>query len=331
MTRVTTADFFAMFDVPFLFGAGWARSDDTTPEPVVVISRKLNEKLFGGANSVGRSITLDGHDYRIAGVIDSWMPQPKFYDLSGHFSPSEDVFMPFGWALARQLSVAGSMWCMSDKVTLSSFADVLASDCIWLQFWAELVSQQQRARYQQFIDNYVSEQKEAGRFPRPLNNRLSNVSTWLEMNDVIGDESRLQVVLALLFLLVCILNTLGLMLAKFLGAAPITGLRRALGATRRDIMRQHLTEVVAIAVVGGIAGIGLAIGGLWLLRVLLYLPMAVRSGNPDSVLIAQSLSHLDGTMVAVALAISLLTGILAGIYPAWRIGRMSPAVFLKTQ
>src|SRR5262245_34401065 len=51
-TRVTTKDFFAMFDVPMQYGGTWTDSADSGPAPVMVISRKMNEKFFGGANSV---------------------------------------------------------------------------------------------------------------------------------------------------------------------------------------------------------------------------------------------------------------------------------------
>ena len=78
------------------------------------------------------------------------------------------------------------------------------------------------------------------------------------MNDVVGDESRTLAGLALLFLVVCLLNTTGLMLAKFLGTASSAGIRRALGATRGDIIRQHLTEVLVLGVVGGALGLVMA-------------------------------------------------------------------------
>ena len=75
-TRVTTADFFPMFDVPFLYGSGWDRSADETREQVVVLSRELNEKLFGGENSVGRQLMLNDESFRITGVLDTWNPVP---------------------------------------------------------------------------------------------------------------------------------------------------------------------------------------------------------------------------------------------------------------
>ena len=78
--RVTTADFFRVFDVPFLYGVGWSRAEDDAPGAVVVLSKFMNDKLFGGANSVGRAVTLGGHSYRVLGVIGAWMPRPKYYD-----------------------------------------------------------------------------------------------------------------------------------------------------------------------------------------------------------------------------------------------------------
>src|SRR4051794_41111176 len=97
-TRVTTADFFKMFDAPFLFGGGWSRADDEGPSPVVVLSKYANQKLFGGGNSVGKTITLGDKDFRVVGVLDAWAPTPRFYDLNnGSFDLPENLYMPWGW------------------------------------------------------------------------------------------------------------------------------------------------------------------------------------------------------------------------------------------
>ena len=55
-TRMTTADFFAMFEVPFLYGGGWDAKADAGPEPVIVLSKEANQKAFGGVNSVGKTL-----------------------------------------------------------------------------------------------------------------------------------------------------------------------------------------------------------------------------------------------------------------------------------
>ena len=63
VSRSTSADFFAMFDTPFLFGGGWDKMADDNEEYIVVISREINERVFGGENSVGRSLVMNGKRY----------------------------------------------------------------------------------------------------------------------------------------------------------------------------------------------------------------------------------------------------------------------------
>jgi putative ABC transport system permease protein len=332
-TRITTADFFTMFDVPFIYGGGWARAEDDAPGAVVVLSKFMNQKIFGGVNSVGREVVLDGRPYRVVGVLAAWTPRPKYYDLNGWggWEIPEEVFIPFGWMRTGKLSPHGNVSCVSKNAKIAGFESLLTQECVWLQYWVEFRNRADRDRYQSFVDNYTNEQRQHGRFPRKNNNRIVDVQTWLTMWDVVGDDSRIQLALGLVFLGVCILNTLGLMLAKFLTAAPISGLRRALGARRIDIIRQHLIEVVVVGLLGGAVGMGLTLAGLGFLKVLMFSARLAHSNNPDRVALIQSFVHMDIPVMLAAIALSLLAGVLAGLYPAYRIGRLAPATFLKTQ
>jgi putative ABC transport system permease protein len=333
--RVTTADFFATFDVPFLYGSGWTRADDDTPLAAVVISRYMNQKLFAGADGVGREVILEGIPYRVIGVLGPWTPQPRYYDLSGTgFDIPEDIYMPFGWMHAAQILPNGDVYFVNDHPAgeLDSLHLFTTSDCCaWLQYWVELHGRADRERFQAFVDSYTGEQRRLGRFPRRNNNRIVDVPTWLSMWDVVGDDSRLQLLLGGVFLAVCVLNTLGLMLARFLRAAPGAALRRALGASRIDIVRQHLVEVVLAGALGGALGVALTGCGLTVVRSLLYAGAADAAGNPDQLTVTQALVHIDLTVLAWAVALSILGGLLAGLYPALRIGRLAPATFLKAQ
>jgi len=318
--------------VAFLYGGGWTRADDEGPTPVVVLSKYANQKLFGGANSVGKTITMGDQNFRIIGVIDAWSPLPRFYDLNNNgFDLPENLFMPWGWTEALKLPSNGNTNCVRSNQKIGGFADLLTADCVWMQYWVELPTASQRQRFQSFVDNYVTDQKRYGRFPRPLNNRIVDVDTWMQMNEVVGDETKIHMAVAVMFLLVCVLNTFGLMLAKFLKAAPISGLRRALGASRIDVMRQHLIEVVIVGIIGGAVGLGLAFVGLDAMRAVNSRPFPGQDDNPARVAIQQSLTNVDFQMFLVALGLALLTGVLAGLYPAWRIGKLSPSTFLKTQ
>jgi putative ABC transport system permease protein len=317
VARLTTMDFFAMFDVPFAYGNGWDAAADSGAQPVVVLSKETNLKAFGGANSVGKTLRLDGRDYKVIGVLDEWEPIPKYYDLNnGVFDTPEAIFMPFSIGAQLELDSAGSTNCWRQE-TINSFRDFLGSDCVWLQNWVELGSADKVAAFQNFIDNYTREQKKLGRFERPLNNHLYKPDEWLEVNQVVQRDNKVLVGLSLMFLAVCLLNMVGLLLAKFLGTAPIVGLRRALGASRAAVFRQHLVEVAVIGVCGGVLGIGIAALGLAGIR--------AAYNNYDA------LTRLDVTMGLIALGIAVLSGILAGLYPTWRVCRIQPAMYLKTQ
>jgi len=110
------ADAFAMFDIPFLYGHGWTADEDASHAAVAVIGKKLNEKLFNGANSVGRNINLNGRDYRIVGVANTWNPEPVFYDVinTNGFDDPIEVFMPFTRAVELQTTTNGNNNCSKD-------------------------------------------------------------------------------------------------------------------------------------------------------------------------------------------------------------------------
>jgi putative ABC transport system permease protein len=321
--RVTSHEFFGMFDVPFAYGQGWDAAADAGPQPVVVLSHDTNDKVFGGTNSVGQMLRLGKVEYRVVGVLKPWNPSPKFFDLNnGAFEEVEDAYVPYGWGKALELPVYGNTNCWKPE-TGEGYQDFLNSECVWLQFWAELPTLADRDKYQAFVDNYARSQKAAGRMPRKLNNRLYDVEQWLDRNEVVQKDNRVLIGIALMFLGVCLVNVVGLLLAKFLNAAPLTGLRRALGASRRDIVRQHMTEVLLLGLAGGLLGLLLAVGGLAGIR-------AIYSSdfNGSSY---ERLTQIDPVIVLATLALALLAGAVAGLYPSWRIGRTAPAVYLKTQ
>jgi putative ABC transport system permease protein len=321
LIRVTHGTFFPMFEPPFLYGSGWDRDADAGPEPLVVLSKETNDRAFGGENSVGRTVRLGDNEFRVVGVLDDWDPAPKFYDLNnGNFQKPEDVYIPFTWGETLELPAVGNTNCWKSE-QIESFRDFLNSECVWVQMWAELPDRETRERYQAFLDNYARGQKAAGRLPRPLNNRLLDVDAWLDFNRVVKKDNRVLIGIALLFLAVCLVNVVGLLLSKFLNGAAMTGLRRALGASRKDVIRQHMTEVLLVGVGGGVLGLALAFAGLAGIRV-------IYGDNYDRY---DQLTQIDATVVLATLGLSLLAGVVAGMYPAWRISRTSPAVYLKTQ
>jgi putative ABC transport system permease protein len=318
-TRSTTADFFAMFDTPFLYGSGWSKASDDNTEFVVVLGRELNERVFGGENSVGKSILMNGSLYRIAGVLDTWDPMPRFYDVTnGPFRGVEEAFFPFSVAITEDMHSNGNTncWKMPDAGGREAF---LNSECVWMQMWVELHGADERAEYLAYLDGYVASQKELGRFPRPLNNRLSNVMEWMENQEVVRDDVQVLLGLAGLFLVVCLLNTIGLLLAKVLRRSGDISLRRALGASRQAIFSQYIVEAGMIGLAGGVLGIGMTWLGLQGIRILYSELSAITR-----------LIQMDWTIIAAAVVLAILCALGASLYPTWRACGVHPASQLKT-
>jgi len=317
-TRNTWADFFPMFEPPFLYGSGWDRSADENVERVVVLSRAINEQVFGGENSVGRSVRLNGSDYRVVGVLDEWMPVPKFYDVTnGAFDPAEEIYIPFNVAIEYELPRNGNTNCWK-PVDGEGFEAFKASECVWIQFWAELRDEDEKQEYMGFLNAYVEQQKELGRFPRPLNNRLDDVMEWMERQEVVEEDARVMMGLSLLFLVVCLLNTIGLLLAKFMRKTGDISVRRALGARKSDLFAQHMIEAGLIGFGGGLLGVGLTLLGLQGIEMLF--------GD-----FVENLVEMDWVMVLTAIGLAIVSALLAGLYPTWQACRIMPASQLKTQ
>jgi putative ABC transport system permease protein len=113
---------------------------------------------------------------------------------------------------------------------------------------------------------------------------------------------------------------MGLLLSKFLARAPEIGVRRALGASRKQVFLQHVVECELVGVLGGALGILLSLAAV-----------AFANGWVKALFNRADLIHFDATMAAYAVGLSLLAGLVAGVYPAWRVCRIPPAVHLKLQ
>lgn len=316
--RYTSADFFPMFDVPMQAGNPWTKADDDAHARVVVISQPLSEKLFGSEQALGKSLELDGHDFRVVGVLGAFSPKPRFYDMStSRYSDVEDIFIPFPTSRQLKFDSQGGMNCWGRSSDPEEGPRALNAPCAWLQYWVQLDSPAQADDYRRYLENYSREQKQGGRFEAEPNVRLHSLMGWLDYRKAVPGDVRLQMWLAFGFLLVCLLNTVGLLLAKFMRRSGEYGVRRALGASRRDVFMQCLVEAGLVGLAGGVLGLGLAWLGLWLVR-----------QQPDDY---AKLAQLDIPMLLATFAFALGASLLAAMLPAWRASSVAPAIQLKTQ
>jgi putative ABC transport system permease protein len=313
--RLVFSDFFGMFDVPFEYGGPWDKTADAKPEAVIVIDQNTNQKLFGGANSVGRTVQLEDRSYKVVGVLGPWNPAVRFYDLTQGLGPRvEAIFMPFNFTPILQLQTFGNSdgW----KSGGDGYEGFLNSETCWIEYWVELPAAAQQQAYREFADNYVRDQKKLGRFERPLHTEVTAIPDLMKELQIVPPAIRSLAIVSVLFLIVCSLNLIGLLLGKFLARVPEVSVRRALGASRLQVFLQHVVECELVGIAGGAIGLAISVGMLKLVAKVIP--------NGDVI-------HLDAEMIAVSIFLSLIAGLLAGIYPAWRVCSIAPAMQLKVQ
>jgi putative ABC transport system permease protein len=315
--RLVFADFFPMFDVKFQYGGPWDKAADAKPEQVIVIGHETNQKLFAGANSVGRTVRMDDRNYKVVGVLAPWKPALLYYDLTqgGIGQQPEQIFLPFNFTPVLEVQSFGNSdgWKGFDG---DGYAAFLSSETVWLQFWAELPTPEKEQAYRDFVNDYARDQKKIGRFQRPLHTEVTVLPELIKQQSALPPSIRSLSIVSVLFLVVCSLNLVGLLLGKFLARVPEVSVRRALGASRLQVFWQHVVECELVGLAGGVIGLALSIGMLKLIS------KVVPNGD---------VIRLDLEMVAVSVFLSLIAGLIAGIYPAWRVCSVAPAMQLKLQ
>jgi len=320
--EAVTADFFPMFDVPFRYGGAWNRADDTQHATVVVISRRLNDKVFAGQDSTGKELRLDGKIFRIAGVLDTWNPKPRFYDVflngtDNAYDDTGDIFMPITRATDMKKDSKYSN-CPSETGwgDVSDWNAYLHSECGRFGAWVELTTPAEVVAYREFLQNYASEQQRLGRFAWAPNVRLRDLPDWLAYLGIVPRASSLSMLISASFLLIVLVNVVGLMLARFLRRAPEIGVRRALGASRAAVYRQFLVEGATMGLVGGVLGVALTALGVWGISGLFEPKIA-------------SLVHVDTSLMLLTLLLAVASTMVAALYPTWRAAQTQPAWQIK--
>ena len=309
------SDFFPMFNAPFKFGGPWSRSDDQDGNPVVVISRKLNDQFFAGASSIGKTLMLDGDSYRVVGVLDHWPLVPRFYNL--HVRPYgqiDEIFIPFTRAIKAQAQMTSGMSCQ--ETTTANFEVRLRSECLWIQLWVELPAATDVVKYRTVLNNYALDQQRTGRFHWPPHTQIRDVMQWLQYRHIVPNELGILVLASFGFLFVCLMNAMGLMLARIIGRTQDISVRRALGASRTAIIGQCLVETTVIGVLGAILGLLLTILGV----------LAMRTALADDF---AALTYLNAQAIGIEVILAIAATIGAGLYPTWRASHVEPALQLK--
>ena len=287
-------DFFHVLGVPPAMGRAFTRGEETAGNHSVVISYEFWVSDFNASPSIlGQTIKLFDVNYTVVGVMPASFsfpvetPAPSFW-----ITPARD-------AEGNSPSTAQRGWMQLETVGRLKRGVTIA------QAQAEMSTIQAGL---------------AKRYPQEdLNNRAAKVAP--EAETLTGDvRPALRILFAAVaaLLLISCANVAGLLLARGSARQSELAVRSALGARRREIVLQLLSESLLLSLTGGIVGIALAV---LMLKGLLHLvpPGIPRVGE----------ASIDGTVLAFTVGVSLLTGILFGLLPARRLSRLDPALALR--
>ncbi len=285
-------NFFDVVGVHPSLGRGFLPGEDEPGrEQVVVLSNALWRRRFGGdARVVGKSIRLDDANFLVAGV----MP-PKF-----EFPPSAELWTPMAQTPAERSSRTRSMFVGFGRLAPGRNA---------AQAQAELDS-----LAAQLAREYPSTNKNRRFAAMPAHDFLIGAYTHQYVLLLFG---------AVLFvLLIACANVANLQFARALGRTREIALRTALGAGRRQVVAQLLTESTLISLAGALLGLLVA---RWSLDLIVGgMPPDVERFVPgwDQI-------HLDWRALAFTLAAALAAGVLAGLVPAWQCSRPNLQAILR--
>ncbi len=245
---------------------------------VVVLGANVASDLFGAADPVGETIKINGRSYDVVGVLAE-----KGSSIQG--SVDDKLFIP--------LTSAGRL-LKQDQIQLVKLS---------------VKSEEQVKKAIAQVDRYLSRVFSGD----DDNYNILNAQDMLEtLNSVTSTFTLLSGGIASISLLVGGIGIMNIMLVSVTERTREIGIRKALGAKRKDILMQFLIESVVLSGIGGVIGLLTGIGGVTILSGLLGLSNVI-----------------SGTMILLSVGFSVLVGVVFGIYPANKAAKLNPIDALR--
>ena len=311
-SEYVTGNYFSTFGVKAFGGRVFTPDDDRAgARPVAVVSHHAWQMTYGGDPTlVGATLMVEGRPFTVIGVApagfygdtlrsdptDIWLPANQEPVIAGDGSLLIQR-SPAWMRIVGRLRPGASVDGMAPRLT-----GVLRR---WMQSEAE------------YPANWMPD------VLRTLSKQTLEVvpagGGVAEMKEEYGNSLRILLAVCGMVLLIGCANVANLLLARSASRRTQTAVRLAVGASRREIVMQALTESVLLAVGGCAAGLAVAIG-----TVRLLLALAFRNSHFLPIGAAPS-----ATVLGVSFALALLTGILFGAAPAWFATRTDPADVLR--
>ena len=274
------------------------RRDNEGFENVAVLGAETAEKLFPIDDPIGRSVRLDGNQYyRIIGVTQRRASSAGVGSSLSAQDYNRDVYIPFETDRVRfgsVLSYFRSGTFKIEKFELSQMT-VAVDSMDHVKQTAEII--------QSTLDQYHTKKDVEITVPLDLLERAEKTQRIFTL--VLG-------AIASISLIVGGIGIMNIMLATVTERTREIGIRRALGAKRRDIAWQFLAETMTLSSLGGFLGVGLGIGLSFVVTSFFHFPTIIRAWS-----------------TLLAFAVSVIVGLVFGTYPARRAALMDPIEALR--
>jgi putative ABC transport system permease protein len=294
----TDGNFWQIMDFDFLGGRAFTTDEVKRAQHVCVVNEATARDYFGTTNVVGRTIEIDLKRYRIAGVVRNVS--------AAHVYAYADVWVPY--TLSAQY--------FKDNRIEGEFLVVLLAPSVAA---VPAVREEYRQLMRRVEIPNPKEVKALFSYADPITESFSR--GLLNSRDQTVDDDNITTFylivsgLALLFMLLPALNLVNLNVTRILERSGEIGVRKAFGAAGRDLVGQFLVENVVMALVGGLLGLGLAAGALAL----------VNEAHP----IAYAHFSLSWPVFGWGMVLTLIFGLMSGVYPAWKMSRLNPVAALR--
>lgn len=259
-----------------LKGRFFNAADFANYRPVAAIDEFLANKLFKGVRPVGQRIYIDGRPYTVVGVMET---------KQGFGEPRGEMLVP----MSVYYAMTGSQRIQSISVRPAQIEEMKVME--------EKIKQLLRQR-----------------FPEGEVYTWNNVKKILEQKETLELASRALLVVGAIALLVGGVGIANITIAAVMERTPEIGLRRAIGATQRDIMLQFILEAAILSLVGGTVAIATVHGLTIVVTDTFELPY-----------------EFETNTAALALGSALLVGVGAGFLPALRASKLDPVQALRNR
>jgi len=285
----TTAEFQTMFNYEMASGQFITERNVASRDNVVVLGSKSAELLFGDEDPVGQRVKINDKRFTVIGVLAA-----KGGSMMG-FSMDELVAVPITTYQTRLFTQRTP----SGEDAVASIGVLVADP-----------EQMENVRYDietTLIKRHRIDEGDKNDFAIVSMDQMIGI-----FSQITGVVSIFLAAIASIGLLVASIGIMNIMLVSVTERTREIGIRKAVGAKRRDILLQFLIEAAALSLVGGAAGIVFG----WLLSLAISF-IATFAGFPLE-------ATLSPVHIGIAVGVSLVIGLASGIYPAMRAARLNP-------